>query len=383
LIIQRGQDALVGAPPLLEINLMSKKKIVLAVAAVLAGAGAIAAVSAPGPRGHARFGNQEDGHGGMERRGWMNRTLTKDQHDTRIRERFAALDRNSDGFIDASELEAMIGQRADGMRQRMRERFGAGQGGGSDASQAGGQAGLPMLGRFDKDRDGKVTREEFQAAIRKRFADADLDNDGRISDADLPPMMRGRNVIAQMAAGDGGRGGMVGGGMGARMGRGGGSAHGGAGGEGGLGRLLQGAEVKDGAVSLDAVLAAANKHFDRMDRTKDGVLDKADADVMRKDMTDYRVKRFIHAHGADKDGKVSREQFFARATERFAEMDLNGDGRLGRGEFGGRHGGHRGGHFGNHDGSDGARGPRGEGRGPAGSPSGGPVAPGGNAPPKQ
>ena len=61
-------------------------------------------------------------------------------------------------------------------------------------------------------------------------------------------------------------------------------------------------------------------------------------------MVEYRVKRFIHAYGADKDGKVSREQFMAKAAERFAQMDRNNDGTISRDERPGRgHGFGRGG----------------------------------------
>ncbi|GAA0663749.1 hypothetical protein FHT00_001190 [Sphingomonas insulae] len=37
------------------------------------------------------------------------------------------------------------------------------------------------FGRYDKDRDGKVTREEYLAARRKAFAKLDTDGDGRLS----------------------------------------------------------------------------------------------------------------------------------------------------------------------------------------------------------
>lgn len=37
------------------------------------------------------------------------------------------------------------------------------------------------FGRYDKDRDGKVTRDEYLAARRKAFAKLDRDGDGRLS----------------------------------------------------------------------------------------------------------------------------------------------------------------------------------------------------------
>ena len=136
-------------------------------------------------------------------------------------------------------------------------------------------------------------------------------------------------------------------------------------------QLLRGAEVKDGAVTLDAVLAASTKRFEALDRNKDGVVDKADFDLIRKEGIDYRVKRFVHAFGADKDGRITREQFNARAAERFAQLDVNGDGRIGRDEIRGRGRGQ--------DDQDGDRGRRGWfGRG---APQDGPVPGGPGAPP--
>ena len=84
-------------------------------------------------------------------------------------------------------------------------------------------------------------------------------------------------------------------------------------------------------------MAAADKRFAGLDRNKDGVIDTADRDALRAETVDYRVKRFIHCFGADADGKVTKEQFAAKAKERFARMDLNNDGTIGRDERPGHH----------------------------------------------
>ncbi len=52
-----------------------------------------------------------------------------------------------------------------------------------------------MVRRFDQDNDGRVTREEFEKPIRERFAKRDINKDGRITEDDLPPMMRGRGIL--------------------------------------------------------------------------------------------------------------------------------------------------------------------------------------------
>jgi Ca2+-binding EF-hand superfamily protein len=245
-----------------------------------------------------RGGRGEHGEEAGERRRWGfrrgGRSMTADEFDTRTRERFARLDKNSDGVIDSAEAEAAVGQRRDrwrGFGERMRQRF---------------------ANRFDADRDGKVSRQEFADRAGRMFDRLDLNGDGRITDDDLPPMMRGRDVLK----GDGGA--MRGGRMGGQI----------------LGRIIAADANKDGIITRDEALAEAGKQFDRLDRNKDGVLDQADRDVMQKEATAYRVQRFMHNYGAVKDGKVTREQFFKAAKERFAQRDVNSDGRIDREDFG-------------------------------------------------
>lgn len=228
--------------------------------------------------------------------------MTAEDFDTRTRERFARLDKNSDGIVDAAEVEA--GMAAMGSRRR----------------EIGDMMRGRLQGRFDADRDGKITREEFLARAGREFARVDLDGDGRITDADLPPVMRGRGVLKGEASG-------IPGGRGARPT--GGATHGGMMG-GGLQRLIAADANKDGIITREEVLAEAGKRFVELDRNKDGVVDKADHDAMRKEMTDYRVRRFLHEHGAGTDGKLTREQFQKSAKERFAERDINNDGRVDR-----------------------------------------------------
>ncbi len=302
-----------------------KTKVVAAV--VLVGlAGAIATVAAQGHRDWRSYRFDRDGFhgggmglgvgpgtgmgdgqgGGMQgadmagRRGMFGRDLSKDEFDGRLRERFARLDKNGDNVLDASEIEAAM---SDQMRRR---RSGDGAGGPVPNTPA-----LAMLRRLGADKDGKLTRQAFLDRIKAQFADADLDNDGRITDADLPPMLRGRGLITTENLKT------------SRL---------------PLFRFLGDVEARDGAVTFDAVSASATRRFDRMDRNKDGVVDQTDFDALRKDMTEYQIKRFVHRYGADKDGKVTKEQFFAKESQRFAEADINGDGVVDRTESGGRPG---------------------------------------------
>ncbi|MEZ5843038.1 MAG: hypothetical protein R3D27_04820 [Hyphomicrobiaceae bacterium] len=280
--------------------------------------------------------------GGWRERFGMGRGMTKEAFDTRTRERFARLDKNSDGVIDRAEIEAMQADRMQRRGHRLERRQ------------------ERMLRRMGADASGKVTRDAFLDRIRKGFAQLDLDGDGRITDADLPPMMRGRGVL-QGSDGAGARP-MMGGGRGRGHGR-------------PLMRMVREAAAKSGGTAtLDGVLAVAETRFRWLDRNGDGVVDKADGEALVKEMATYRVDRFLHRFGARQSGQITREVFEKVAAERFAARDVDGDGVIGRGDRGGRGGWHGRGRGRDH-------GPRGEeGRGPGRGPDGSDEAPRDGAP---
>jgi Ca2+-binding EF-hand superfamily protein len=215
------------------------------------------------------------------------------------------MDVNGDGTVDASEAQAVIERRMERRRSRW--------------NHEGGERGRGMermLRRFDADNDGKVTRAEMEAWVAQRFARMDLDGDGKITDADLPPIMRGLNVLSSDTP-------MEGRGRHRRMMR--------------MIRMLRRANTNnDGEVTKAEVLAAAAKRFERFDRNKDGVIDKSDFEMLRNEMTDYRVKRFFHRFGAAQAGKLTLEQYTKVRSERFAKMDRNNDGVITPDERGGR-----------------------------------------------
>ncbi len=303
---------------------MRKRPLILATGVLLA-AGAVAAISAPGPRGHhgdawehgGSMGDHTDGGGRRGIRSWFGpRAITSDDYDTKTRERFARLDKNGDGILDASEIEAAVKERIGGWQGHSRRR-GEDRGHGDRA-----EGFVRMFG----DKEGKVTKDAFLAEAKRRFTQMDLNNDGKITDDDLPPMMRGQGVLK--ADGPIGRGAM-----------------------GPMGRMIEDLRKADakneGVITLEAYLAFNTKRFDELDRNKDGVVEKADVEAMRKEMTDYQVKRFIHAYGADSAGKITKDQFYAVAKERFARLDRKGEGKI---------------TFGREDGHDrGSWGPRGRG----------------------
>ena len=247
--------------------------------------------------------------------------MTPEQFETRMRERFAGLDKNSDGIVDRAEIEAKMAERG--------ARRGGGMGRGGDGMGRGGQR---MLRRLGADESGTLTKEAFDARIKTAFARVDLNSDGKITDADLPPMMRGRGVLGGDAAGFGpGRG------MGMRGRHGGRGGHGMAGGGfGGIHGLIQAAAKGKGDATLNDVLAVAETRFKWLDRNGDGKVDRADGEALRKEMADYRVQRFLHRFEATQSGQITREQFMKVATARFAERQAMRSHRGGEGRGWGR-----------------------------------------------
>jgi Ca2+-binding EF-hand superfamily protein len=243
-----------------------------------------------GPRGGWQSDDGERGSWRRSRGGKM----TREEYDNETRAMFAAWDANVDGIVDSAEAQAAISNRRD--------------------ARHGGRGGHRMqrIARgYDADNDGKVTLEEVQAKVTKRFARMDLDGDGKITDADLPPIMRGQKVLS---GGDEGMG---------RHGWGHGHHHGHKGRW--MIRYLRGADAdKDDAVTLQELQDRAAMRFARLDHNKDGVIDQADRDTMRKAMMEYGAKRFMHRYGAV-DGKLTLEQFSAYRAARFTERDADGD----------------------------------------------------------
>lgn len=107
----------------------------------------------------------------------------------------AAIDADGDGTISASELAAApaaiakLDRNGDGVLEadEIRPAFGPGGRGGDPAQMM-----ARMIGDWDQDGDGKLSRSETPERMREGFDAADLDHDGKLSREELGKMMQQR-----------------------------------------------------------------------------------------------------------------------------------------------------------------------------------------------
>ena len=248
----------------------------------------------------------EDGIGGYGRhmgegrgRGWGRRDMTMSDAMAKARARFARLDADSDGTLTRDEVTSEFGKRGERWRERRRGRRMM-------------RRAQRMIRRFDADRDGRVTRAEFDNRINQRFDRVDLNGDGVITDADLPPFLRDRGILSA----NGERGPRWGRRRMRRM----------------LGRLRRANTNGDDQVTREELAAFASKRFERWDQNKDGAIDAEDRKAFRAAMIDYRAQRFMHRFGAKGADTIDRDTFLAAAKARFERRDLDGNGVLDRRE---------------------------------------------------
>jgi Ca2+-binding EF-hand superfamily protein len=199
---------------------------------------------------------------------------------------FSRFDKNNDGFIDAAEFEAAAKESTDYWTKR-------------------------FIKRFDADNDGKVSKEEFAKGRRARFAMRDLDDDGHIGLDDMPPRPRLRERIGRWF------------GDGARDRRDGKQAQDG---------KEPGKDGKDaqapGRFTLERMLGRGDRQFSRLDKNGDGFIDAKDFEAAAAERTAHAARRFFKRFDSNGDGKVSKDEFNRFAKDRFANLDLDGDGKI-------------------------------------------------------
>ena len=160
----------------------------------------------------------------------MDVTQTRDQVVAKVRDHFARMDTNRDGFVAGDELQAMRGQHR-GMRgNRMAMRGGAMRDPGA------------MFDRLDGNRDGMISRDEFAKGHQMRIERKVVRNGAPGAPAaGMTGEHRGMGKMHRMGGG--------------RMG----------------GRMMKMADLnQDGRVSLQEATTRALQHFDRVDTNRDG-----------------------------------------------------------------------------------------------------------------
>lgn len=94
---------------------------------------------------------------------------------------FADLDTSKDGTVSADELKAF----GDKMHAEWVKKHGD-QAGKADGDKKHGDFAQHILGRVDTDKDGKISKAEFDAEGAKMFAKLDENGDGKIADSEMP-----------------------------------------------------------------------------------------------------------------------------------------------------------------------------------------------------
>ncbi len=199
------------------------------------------------------------------------------------------------------------------------------------------------LKQRDADNDGTVTLDEFLKPRADKFAKIDANGDGMLDRAELTARMRecsGQRQRMMMVRLDVDGDGQVtkeefeksaGRHRWGKRGRCGRDRYRGHGDRGrGMGRMGDEAAMdRDRGPGKRAERRAERqaKRFARMDANGDGVITAADLEARSAERIGWFQKK-LHVLDKDSDGKVSREEFTARAQQRFADLDLHKDGKI-------------------------------------------------------
>ncbi|MHC4955203.1 MAG: hypothetical protein ACYTGZ_15220 [Planctomycetota bacterium] len=226
-----------------------------------------------------------------------------------------ALDKNKDGKLERTEL---------GGRERPRREAGE-----RPAGKEGDRVGAGLMGRFDTDGDGKLSKEEAPGPMKERFDEMDKNSDGFVDEKELAELHKGRG---EAKGGEGGearperkRGERPEGREGRERPQGQRGRRGMRGGErrppqpgSGLMRALD--TDRNRELSADEI-KNATASLKKLDKNNDGQLSAEETTAQRRGRGDWFARL-----DKDGDGKISKEEAPGRMKERFDDMDTNGDG---------------------------------------------------------
>ena len=124
------------------------------------------------------------GHGGFLKSADLNQDGVIDQTEfqTARDKWFADLDTNQDGFVTADELKAF----GDKMHAEWAKKHGDDAAANKPADSKHGDFSQHILERVDTDKDGKISKAEFDAEGSKLFAKLDENGDGKIAQNEMP-----------------------------------------------------------------------------------------------------------------------------------------------------------------------------------------------------
>jgi Ca2+-binding EF-hand superfamily protein len=181
----------------------------------------------------AAFADGGKGHGGFLKSADLNKDGVIDQSEfqTTRDKWFADLDSNKDGFVTADELKAF----GDKMHAEWAKKHADQANGDKKADGKHGDFSQRILERVDSDKDGKISKAEFDTEGSKLFTKLDENSDGKIAENEMPQRHWAR----------------FGGQMFDRM-----------------------DADKDGQVTKAEFQAAGDKMFQRMDKNGDGIIEK-------------------------------------------------------------------------------------------------------------
>ena len=148
--------------------------------------------------------------------------------------------------------------------------------------------------RLDADGDGKITLSEFEVGPRARFAERDLNSDGTLTPDERSTKRRSYFSWATF----------------------------------GWGKAKKSARRKKPDPTLESMLAATKVEFQRLDGNGDGVIDIAEAGLEQAERAARAGVRAMHRLDADKNKTVSEAEFTAKSLQRFQTLDLNSDGTI-------------------------------------------------------
>jgi spore coat protein H len=184
----------------------------------------------------------------------------------------------------------------------------------------------PLLEALDTDKDGKVTKDELVAGVKKFFADCDKDKKGKLDEKQIAEAI---NRISPRPPGFGPPGGPGPGPGGFGLGRGNGLAS----------AIMKRADAdKDGKVTLDELVAAAETLFKESDKDKKGSLDDKGVGAAISILSppgfgpgpggpggfglgNFLSKPLLEALDKDKDGKLTKDELSAGVKKFFADCD--------------------------------------------------------------